>query len=111
MPETFAETFESVRSTLGPLVLGADPHRQMLRDSELSNHADGPERFSDIVLRAAVGTVGLIKPQSAFSERHDELTGVLASSLAKHAPDYTSLGFPDPRKLPRTLSASPASPA
>jgi superfamily II DNA or RNA helicase len=36
---------------------------------------------------------------------HDELTGVLASSLAKRAPGYTSLGFPDPRKLPYTPSA------
>jgi hypothetical protein len=25
---------------------------------------------------------------------------VLASSLAKRAPGYTSLGFPDPRRLP-----------
>jgi hypothetical protein len=33
---------------------------------------------------------------------HDELTSVLASSLAKRAPGYTSLGFPDPRKLPHT---------
>jgi superfamily II DNA or RNA helicase len=36
---------------------------------------------------------------------HDELTGVLASSLAKRAPGYTSLGFPDPRKHPCTPSA------
>jgi aryl-alcohol dehydrogenase-like predicted oxidoreductase len=27
---------------------------------------------------------------------HDELTSVLASSLAKRAPGHTSLGFPDP---------------
>jgi Domain of unknown function (DUF4062) len=39
---------------------------------------------------------------------HDELTGVLASSLAKRAPGYTSLGFPDPRKLPYTPSANAA---
>ena len=39
---------------------------------------------------------------------HDELTGVLASSLAKRAPGYTSLGFPDPRKLPFTPSANAA---
>jgi hypothetical protein len=36
------------------------------------------------------------------------LRGVLASSLAKRAPGYTSLGFPDPRKLPYTPSASTA---
>jgi hypothetical protein len=35
---------------------------------------------------------------------YDELTGVLSSSLAKRAPGYTSLGFPDPRKHPYTSS-------
>jgi hypothetical protein len=39
---------------------------------------------------------------------HDELTGVLASSLAKRAPGYTSLGFLDPRRLPYTPSANAA---
>jgi hypothetical protein len=34
----------------------------------------------------------------------------LAASLAKRAPGYTSLGFPDPRKLPYTPSASTAPP-
>src|SRR6516164_5420874 len=36
----------------------------------------------------------------------DERTGVLASSVAKRAPGYVSLGFPDPRRLPYTPSAS-----
>ncbi|MFY9865224.1 MAG: DEAD/DEAH box helicase family protein [Trebonia sp.] len=35
----------------------------------------------------------------------DEQTRVLASSLAKRAPGYVSLGFPDPRRLPYTPSA------
>lgn len=37
---------------------------------------------------------------------YDIATGVLASSLAKRAPGYTSLGFPDPRRLDLTPSAS-----
>jgi len=44
----------------------------------------------------------------ATAEVHDyvdERTGVLASSLAKRAPGYVSLGFPDPRRLPYTPSA------
>jgi superfamily II DNA or RNA helicase len=36
----------------------------------------------------------------------DEQTGVLAAMLAKRAPGYTGLGFPDPRRLARTPSAS-----
>ena len=36
----------------------------------------------------------------------DERTSVLAAMLAKRAPGYTGLGFPDPRKLTLTPSAS-----
>jgi hypothetical protein len=57
--------------------------------------------------RAAAGG----KATAEVRDYHDELTGVLASSLAKRAPAYTSLGFPDPRKLPYTPSASTAHPA
>jgi superfamily II DNA or RNA helicase len=45
------------------------------------------------------------KTTAEVHDYHDELTGVLASSLAKRAPGYTSLGFPDPRKHPCTPSA------
>lgn len=48
------------------------------------------------------------KTTAEVHDYHDELTGVLASSLAKRAPGYTSLGFPDPRKLPLTPSTSTA---
>jgi superfamily II DNA or RNA helicase len=48
------------------------------------------------------------KVTAEIHDYHDELTGVLASSLAKRAPGYTSLGFPDPRKLPYTPSADAA---
>jgi superfamily II DNA or RNA helicase len=51
------------------------------------------------------------KATAEVHDYHDEHTGVLASSLAKRAPGYTSLGFPDPRKLPYTPSMSrPAQP-
>jgi orotidine-5'-phosphate decarboxylase len=70
MADSFAERFAAVRAALGPLVFGADPHGPVLRDWGLNDDADGLERFTDIVLGAAAGTVGLIKPQSAFYERH-----------------------------------------
>jgi hypothetical protein len=54
------------------------------------------------------------KTTAEVHDYHDELTGVLASSLAKRAPGYISLGFPDPRRLPYAASephpAEPASP-
>jgi len=48
------------------------------------------------------------KTTAEVHDYHDELTGVLAAALAKRAPGYTSLGFPDPRRMARTSSASTA---
>jgi len=67
---SFAERFAAARARYGPLVLGADPHAQVLAGWGLPDDADGLEWFTDIVLAAADGTVGLVKPQSAFYERH-----------------------------------------
>jgi superfamily II DNA or RNA helicase len=39
------------------------------------------------------------KNTAEVHDYHDISTGVLASSLAKRAPGYTSLGFPDPRRM------------
>jgi superfamily II DNA or RNA helicase len=38
------------------------------------------------------------KTTAEVHDYHDAATGILASSLAKRAPGYTSLGFPDPRR-------------
>jgi orotidine-5'-phosphate decarboxylase len=70
MVDSFADRFAAARARYGPLVLGADPHAQVLAAWGLTDDADGLERFTDIVLAAADGTVGLVKPQSAFYERH-----------------------------------------
>lgn len=40
-------------------------------------------------------------PGKATAEVHDVATPVLAASLAKRAPGYTSPGFPDPRRQTR----------
>jgi superfamily II DNA or RNA helicase len=39
------------------------------------------------------------KTTAEVHDYHDHHSGVLATSLAKRAPGYTSLGFPDPRRL------------
>lgn len=70
MAEPFAARFARARIRYGPLVLGADPHGPVLEAWGLTDTPDGLERFTDIVLAAAKGTVGLLKPQSAFYERH-----------------------------------------
>jgi hypothetical protein len=44
------------------------------------------------------------KTTAEIHDYHDARTGVLAASLAKRAPGYISLGFPDPRHLALTPS-------
>jgi orotidine-5'-phosphate decarboxylase len=70
VPDTFASRFDVVRSGPGPLVWGLDPSATLLKAWGLGDHPDGLERFADIMLDAADGTVGLVKPQAAFFERH-----------------------------------------
>jgi superfamily II DNA or RNA helicase len=46
------------------------------------------------------------KGTAEVHDYHDAATGVLAAALAGRAPGYTSLGFPDPRRIAPTPSAS-----
>jgi orotidine-5'-phosphate decarboxylase len=59
-----------MRETRGPLAWGLDPSGDILHDWGLGDTPDALERFIDIVLPVAAETVGLIKPQAAFYERH-----------------------------------------
>jgi superfamily II DNA or RNA helicase len=49
------------------------------------------------------------KETAEVHDYHDTRTGVLAATLAGRAPGYTSLGFPDPRRIPPTASSTQAS--
>ena len=70
MTDSFASRFAATRAAAGPLVWGLDPSGPLLEQWGLGDTADGLDRFADIVLQAATGTIGLVKPQSAFYERH-----------------------------------------
>jgi orotidine-5'-phosphate decarboxylase len=70
MADSFAARFAAVRARFGPLVWGLDPSGDLLNAWGFGDTAAGLDRFADIVLEAAAGTVGLVKPQSAFYERH-----------------------------------------
>jgi orotidine-5'-phosphate decarboxylase len=66
----FAVRFAGVRAARGPLVWGLDPSAKLLEDWGFGDTPDGLDRFADLVVPVAAGTIGLVKPQSAFYERH-----------------------------------------
>lgn len=70
MAVSFATRFAAVRSRYGPLALGLDPSGLVLDAWGVGDSPDGVDRFADIALEAAAGTVGLVKLQAAFYERH-----------------------------------------
>jgi orotidine-5'-phosphate decarboxylase len=67
---TFAARFEKARARFGPLAWGIDPSLEMLGRWGMTDTPDGLDRFADIALEAASGTIGIVKLQSAFFERH-----------------------------------------
>jgi len=67
--DSFAKRFAIVRSGRGPLVWGLDPSGPLLDRWGVGDSPEGLDRFVDIVIEAAVGAVGIVKPQAAFYER------------------------------------------
>ena len=70
MADSFAVRFGAVRSRYGPLAWGLDPSGAILDAWGLGDTPEGLDRFAEITLEAASGTVGLVKLQAAFYERH-----------------------------------------
>ena len=66
----FSDRFAKARAIHGPLTFGLDPSGAVLREWSLGDSPEGLERFVDIAVEAAAGAVAVVKPQSAFYERH-----------------------------------------
>ena len=67
---TFGERLAAAVAAHGPLCAGIDPHPSLLAEWGLTDDADGLESFVTACVRALAGQVAVVKPQSAFFERH-----------------------------------------
>ena len=66
----FGERLASAVAARGPLCVGIDPHPELLAAWGLPDDADGLASFADAVVDALGGEIAVLKPQSAFFERH-----------------------------------------
>jgi orotidine-5'-phosphate decarboxylase len=66
----FGQRLADAVAARGPLCVGVDPHAGLLERWGLPDSPDGLARFTDAVVGALAGQVALLKPQSAFYERH-----------------------------------------
>ncbi|MDT7574738.1 MAG: orotidine-5-phosphate decarboxylase [Pseudonocardiales bacterium] len=67
---SFGGRLTTAIGALGTLCVGIDPHGPLLTSWGLTDDAEGLARFADVCLDALAGRVGVVKPQSAFFERH-----------------------------------------
>lgn len=66
----FGTRLHALRQERGPLCAGIDPHPSLLSEWGLPDTPDGLERFALTAAEALAATVSVVKPQSAFYERH-----------------------------------------
>jgi len=68
--EPFGRRLREMVRRRGPLCVGIDPHPALLADWGLSDNARGLDTFAMGVVEALAEHVAVLKPQSAFFERH-----------------------------------------
>lgn len=67
---TFGARLREAMDARGPLCVGIDPHPGLLSQWDLEDDPAGLERFAMTVVEALGDRVAVLKPQSAFFERH-----------------------------------------
>lgn len=70
MTGAFGARFRKAVDARGPLCVGIDPHASLLDTWGLADDPTGLERFALTVVEALADRVAILKPQSAFFERH-----------------------------------------
>ncbi len=70
MADTFRDRVAAAVHATGPLCAGIDPSPALLGAWGLRDDASGLREFGATCVEAFAGTVGVIKPQVAFFERH-----------------------------------------
>lgn len=85
MPSSFGAKLEAAFDKYGQLCVGIDPHAALLEDWGLTDDVAGLREFTQRALEAAVGQVGIIKPQVSFFERHGSAGFAVLEELAEQA--------------------------
>ncbi|MEY4320221.1 MAG: hypothetical protein RLZZ471_162 [Actinomycetota bacterium] len=98
MPSSFSSRLVRNFERYGQLCLGIDPHASLLDDWGLEDSVDGLRTFSNRVLEAAIGRVGIIKPQVSFFERFGSKGFAVLEELATAANQTDMLVIMDAKR-------------
>jgi orotidine-5'-phosphate decarboxylase len=88
---TFGTRLSTAMLARGPLCVGIDPHPALLEAWGLTDTVEGLERFAMTAAEAFAGTAAVVKPQSAFFERHGSKGVAVLERLVTAARDLGAL--------------------
>ncbi|NED97505.1 orotidine-5'-phosphate decarboxylase [Phytoactinopolyspora alkaliphila] len=95
---TFGARLHNLMGERGPLCVGVDPHPSLLSAWGLPDTADGLERFCRTVVTAIASEVAVLKPQSAFFERHGSAGIAVLERLVAAAREQGALVLMDAKR-------------
>lgn len=98
MPNSFSSRLVRNFERYGQLCVGIDPHSSLLEEWGLADSVDGLRAFSNKVLEASVGRVGIIKPQVSFFERFGSKGFAVLEELATAASQSDLLVIMDAKR-------------
>lgn len=105
--EPFGARLHLATSRRGPLCVGIDPHPALLQAWGLQDTAQGLERFALTVVEALADRVAVLKPQSAFFERHGSRGVAVLERVLAQCRDGGALSIVDAKRgdIGSTMSA------
>ena len=98
MPTSFSSRLRRNFDHYGQLCVGIDPHASLLEDWNLADSVEGLRTFAFTALEAAVGRVGIIKPQVSFFERFGAKGFSVLEDLASAAAETDVLVIMDAKR-------------
>lgn len=98
MGESFGARLRAAMDKRGRLCVGIDPHASLLADWDLSDDASGLETFAMTAVEALADQVAVLKPQSAFFERHGAAGAAVLERVVREARDAGALVLLDVKR-------------
>ena len=98
MGESFGARLRAAVQERGRLCVGIDPHSALLADWGLPDDARGLESFAMTAVEALAGEVAVLKPQSAFFERHGAAGVAVLERVVRESRDAGALVLLDVKR-------------
>jgi orotidine 5'-phosphate decarboxylase subfamily 2 len=98
MSEPFGARLRAAMDDRGPLCVGIDPHASLLDKWGLSDDPRGLETFAMTCVDALAPSVAVLKPQSAFFERHGSAGVATLERLVRGARELGALVLLDAKR-------------